>query len=305
MSVKEKRFPGLIKIWPGKEWFCDFIKEIVNQRKQTSLRNILYSLFPITEYLCETQGISGSIFSSYALWSDFAKANSTIIIELSVNHGTQGNIPQRAVIILDYVHKAGLVKRGENIVIELGCSGGLIGCVMENHRKLFVEKSGFLTDKYFWLKRKPKIEIQNAFFNYLGYDTYLPPKKFLPFFIWDKEKRRKVEMFINDFQPKGLLLQQPVDRFFEVTNIFSSSPIIIITSFMFYQFRDAKSIQEKILEKIKHDVHWIDLSRNNNLPFLFKPIERFVPNHTYLSHNGNPVAKIIDGSDDCPNWEYL
>lgn len=51
----------------------------------------------------------------------------------------------------------------------------------------------------------------------------------------------------------------------------------------------------------------LDLSRNSNLDCLFKEgTEKvLVENHVYLSHNSNQVAHVINGSDDCPDWEYL
>lgn len=288
----------------NKRWFVDLIIDIAN-KKNTTLRNILYSLFPIVEYLHSTKCKNNdTVFSSYQKWAKFIKGNSDIIINLAANFSTQGNIPQRAAIIIDYLNHQNITKEGNNIIIELGCSYGLLGIVFENTNKLFVDNNCKLAKEYFWLKKMPMINPKIKF-NYFGYEINIPPKKFVPFCVWDKNKRKKVNKFINNFLLEGIIFGQSIESFLETNNLLSTSPIIIITSFVLYHFPNPEFIINSLLRKIKSNIHWIDLSRNKNLPLIFNNHKHCRPNWIYLSYNGVPVAEIRNGSDDCPNWEYI
>ena len=305
---EELRFVGKIK---KINWFNEsLIKEIclldliadIKSRRNTTLRNIVYSLFPVTEYLSkENFKDKHSVFLDQETWLNFVKNNQDLIINLAVSFSTQGNIPQRAAVVLDFINRHEIVAKGNNIIIELGCSNGLLGIVLENTRLFFEDSQESI--KYFWLKKIPKVDFETKY-TYIGYEKNIPPKKLLPYFIWDKDKREKTKKFIDAFDLQGVILEQSIESFLR-TRIVSSSPIIILTSFVLYHFTNTDYIINKIKDKLKSNVHWLDLSRNRDLPNIFLKQNNYRKDWVYLSYNGVPVAEIKDGSDDCPNWRYL
>ena len=92
-----------------------------------------------------------------------------------------------------------------------------------------------------------------------------------------------------------------------MNRVVSSEPVIFLTAFVMYQLLSPQTMIQKILGLVHahENVHWLDLSRNNSLDCLFKNVKALNENHIYLSHNGRQVAHVINGSDDCPDWEYL
>jgi len=279
------------------DWFEFLIQSVFALNPQITLRNFCYSILPTVEYIAFKQGLAErevvcSIESLRSFLSNQSGSTETLA-KIVAKHGTQGNIPQRAVVILDYLHNSGILTLGMNKVVELGCSGGLVGCAMVNWSKIVLDGKA---EYYFWLKRKTPNLLPDRQINYIGYDKSLPPYDLLPFFIRDSHKRQKVLMFAKDFGGSVSIREETLEQYLNRSN---GIPAIIITSFVLYHLRDISKIYTSLIEKVREGYHWIDLSRNSGLDCLFEG--GYVPNHVYLSYNGKPVVKIIDGSDDCPN----
>ncbi len=284
------------------EWFRKLVEQIKQRRPQTSWRNIFYSLFPISEYLKEKYEDGADILASFNNWQRFIKNNQAEFVSLVAKHGTQGNIPQRAAIMIDYLSRQMLIKK-DNLIIELGCAQGLIGQVFKNYNYFLTKPN---KEKYFWLKREPQLPPLGTRFDYIGCELLPPPMELVPFFVQDRDKREKLKAFIQAIEKGSLIFKQSLDDFLATTYLNPQRSTIIITSFVLYQFDQPEKIYRLLLQKIRGNIHWLDLSRNSKLSCLFETgNSKLKKNWIYLSHNGKPVAEIIDGSDDCPNWRYL
>jgi len=258
----KKRLPWFTRSLMQKTSFVDIVKDIQAGRKGTSLRNILYSLLPISEYVASLKKETFDRTSGEDEWIRVLEENAHLIRYLVVKYGTQGNIPQRAAIILDYFYKSNLLTNRSATVVELGCSA--------------------------------------------GYDRTLPLKELVPFFVWDVDKRSKVSAFVETCPEKGVLFEKTFEEALEDVKKVNFETVCILTSFVLYQLAQPEVLVRNIMELVHTmgNVHWLDLSRNDGLPCLFQS-NMLVPGHVYLSHNGTQVAHVINGSDDCPDWEYL
>lgn len=299
------------------KWFSrDLLKNIkfvklvnrIQQKRNVTFRTTLYSLFPFSEYVAYCKGVEIDFIKGPDSWMNLVLENSVLIESLAVKYGNQGNIPQRAGIILDYLERSRLLTSASATIIELGCSSGLVGVALCMTDELFVKHDGLLAKEYFWLKRFPVITTPYDI-TYIGYDQVIPPTELVPFFVWDKDKRKKVSAFIKNAKTKGVLFEKKFDSLVDVKRVVSDKPVIFLTAFVMYQLIHPEELMRKILGLVHmhENVHWLDLSRNNNLSNLFrdKTKNALIENHVYLSHNGEQVAHIVNGSDDCPDWEYL
>ncbi len=288
--------------------FKELIQNIQKKRKDSTIRTIHYSLFPLSEYVAFLHGFEISFKKGQKEWLRVVLENSHEIESLATRYGTQGNIPQRAAIVLDYFERARMLPKAKATVVELGCSAGLLGTTLCMSKELFLQHNGLLAKEYFWLRRTPHITVPYNI-TYIGYDKALPPLDLVPFFVWDTERREKVASFARMFKSKGVLFEKSFDPLLDVKRIESKEPVIFLTAFVLYQLAKPEDLQRKIMGLVHthKNVHWLDLSRNSNLECLFGNFDdlKLVQNHVYLSHNSVPVAHIIHGSDDCPDWEYL
>lgn len=283
-------------------FFLDLLGKIQKKRKflgkpETTVRNILYSLFPASEFLFDSSGeTSREVFAEYESWKSFVGAYSENFIELAVN-GTQGNIPQRAAVVIDLINQLNITEKPIKI-IELGCSGGALEMVFENYQNLFY--SDFCQD-YFWLKKIP--ENKNCLFSYEGYDLNIPQKNYAPFFLWDLEKREKTKKFLNDFQLQGEIHQKNLEEFFKQGEKIEENTFIL-TSYLLYQLDEPAKICDQItnLTSKNKNLFWLDLSKKEKkLEFLLRGEERI----NYLSCNGKQQLQAIDSSDDWANWTRI
>ncbi|KKS38413.1 MAG: hypothetical protein UU98_C0007G0054 [Parcubacteria group bacterium GW2011_GWD2_42_14] len=300
-----KRLPWFTRNLTKKTSFVGLVEDIQEKRSETSLRNILYSLLPISEYVASLKKGKFDRTSGEDEWIKLLEENAHLIRHLAVKYGTQGNIPQRAAIILDYFYKSNLLSNRSATVVELGCSAGLIGTVLCSSETLFLHQGGSLAKEYFWLKRMPRVR-SSYNITYRGYDRTLPLKELIPFFVWDVDKRHQVSAFVETCPEKGVLFEKTFEEALEDVSKVNFEAVIILTSFVLYQLTHPEVLIDKIMELVYNmgNVHWLDLSRNDGLPCLFQR-NTCVPGHVYLSHNGTQVAHVINGSDDCPDWEYM
>ena len=281
------------------DFLLDLLGKIQQKRKElgkpeTTIRNILYSIFPASEFLFDSSGEdSREVFQDYFCWKSFAGLYGKDLIELAVN-GTQGNIPQRAAVIIDTIANQNFPEE-EIKIIELGCSGGALGMVFENYQNLF---NPDCCQDYFWLKKIP--ENKKHVFSYEGYDLNIPQKNYAPFFLWDLEQRKKTKKFLDDFELQGKIHQKNLDEFIKQAKTIKKNTIIL-TSYLLYQLSKPEKICEQIIELIikNNNVFWIDLSRKEKkLDFLLTGQERI----NYLSFNGTTLYQAINSSDDWADW---
>lgn len=274
--------------------FLQLLRDIQSRGDLKSIRNVLYSMLCVAEFL----DIPTRTVETFSEWYGYMGEKKEQLIELA-SKGTQGNIPQRAAIVLDYMARYIQPKKPITIV-ELGCSGGLLGEVFVGAQQVFAHED---PPSYFWLRKVP--QIPKVSLAYIGCDQEDPDESLLPFYIWDEGKRTQVQEFIRRFPRECRRVIISIDQFLnrEVSNI--EGDILFLTSFVLYQMDDAQLFVRKLLERVQENaaVHWVDLSRARD--FLIVSDLQMQQNRVYLFHNGKPQARVIDGSDDCPNWAYL
>ncbi len=284
-------------------WFVGLVQELRTLNPILSTRNILCALMPHSEHVASAK--SDNMFISYKHWKSFVCENKERIVRRVVEHGTQRNLPQCAAILLDYLHHARSILTPTVRIVEFGCSAGLMGRAFLNAREVFAPE---VAEKYFWLTRLPRLGGAHIC-SYVGVDKVIPSEDLVPYFIGDLEKREKLRCFMNDYACAGDLHEQAMEEYLvRESGVLSNMPVLYVTSFLLYQFADPTQIAMRLQAfcEGRDDRHWLDLSRAEVLAGMFDDSAYTLdPTHIYLRHNGVPVAHVIGGSDDCPNWEYI
>jgi len=274
--------------------FWKLIADIQGRGKSMTVRNVLYSMLCVADFL----GVSARDTETFDEWFRLVGDKLDRLVQLS-SKGTQGNIPQRAAIVLDYIAR-NMNQNKSLTIVELGCSGGLLGRVFAHAHKIFSDE---YFHQYFWLKRIPAVPEKPIY--YIGCDQERPDNQLLPFYVWNLEQRKKTALFMRDYPSSGIFMHMSIEHFLENHLRFVTGDIVLLTSFVLYQINDA-SFVKNITRVTKRNscIEWIDLSRAQDFPYnksRYNLRERWV----HLFHNGVPRARIINGSDDCPDWEYL
>lgn len=291
-----KGLPFVAELYTDKI-FMNFFERLESSRNTLTK---LLSIFPALEYVqYRTNKKLYSLDYSYLYASkeNFLNAlegKKREVARFVTEYGTQGSIPQRAFMILSFIHDYQLVPRGKKLrIIEIGCAAGSLGKVFMNYHEL-INHPDF--DHMFWIIDKTKLP-RSFNTEYIGFDVKIPPHELLPYFVWDKEKRQKVRLFVEN--TKHLSIETREENAFHYLDTYcphDDIETVILTSFMFYQI--PKKLE--FIKKINHyGFHWIDISRNrNDIPHLVG----YKNGYCYLSLNGLPKRQVLDGSDDCPNW---
>ncbi|MBP9749417.1 MAG: DUF2332 family protein [Candidatus Pacebacteria bacterium] len=299
----KKKLPWLNRTCGQDPWFVELIEVVRTLNPSLSIRNILYALIPHSEHVASVK--TDDTFASYECWKSFMCKNEERMVRRLARHGTQGNLPQRAAILLDYLHHMHPVPIRSVCLVEFGCSAGLLGRVCLNARELFDPPTA---ERFFWLARLPRIG-QVHVCSYVGVDRVIPSEDMVPYFIRDLEKREKIRRFMNEYSCAGDLREQTIEEYLaHERETRDSVSTVYITSFMLYQFSNPAPIALRLQARCegRDDRHWLDLSRAEVLAGAFDDSAYTLdPTHIYLRHNGVPVAHVIGGSDDCPNWEYI
>lgn len=281
-----------------------FVEEVQKGLPQATLRTVLYCLFAISRYVADRHRWRSDVFLAPASWQRFARTHLDEVIHLAATYGTQGNIPQRAAMVLDCARYCGLLNGPRTRVIELGCASGQCGKAYVHHAYLF-RKPG-PRKRYFWLTRLPFVPAGHGI-EYLGVDRVIPPHDLVPYFVEDRVQRGKVARFVREVTFEGRLVESTAEAYLQGGIDRRRGTTLLVTSFMLYQLQDPNTLISLLMETVhasRGGVHWIDVSRNRDLKTIFSGTGA-IPDHVYLSHNGELVARVLDGSDDCPNWAYL
>ena len=287
-------------------WFWRLCHMLCVSHRGTSTRNLLYALLSHTEYVSSKQlGTTYSDWASYADWKRFVVMHEYDIVRSVLRHGTQGNIPQRAAMIIDYLSKCDQTRGKQLTVIELGCSAGLLGRAFMHATQLFSDPH---MTEYTWLTRRPDVHVHVG--SYIGVDKVIPPHDLVPYFILDKEKRQRTMSFMHAFPSSGALMQSSLETYLHHADLNSSGDqVILVTAFVLYHYEHPGEVVRLFRDVLDeyHHVHWLDLSRAEVLaPIYDAPVGRRLQAHYfYLRHNGEPVSHVTKGSDDCPNWVYV
>lgn len=309
LEVDELAFVGARKKVPWFQTLAEdpylirFVEEAQKGLPQTTLRTILYCLFAMSRYVAERHRWRRDVFSTPASWQRFAHSYLDEVIRLAATYGTQGNIPQRAGMVLDCARYLGLLSGARTRIIELGCSSGECGKAFVHHAYLFRRS---VRERYFWVTRVPVVPVRHGI-EYIGVDRVLPPPVIVPYFLEDRAQREKVARFVREVTFEGRLIESTAEAYLQRGIDYGHGTTLLVTSFVLYQLTDPGPLIALLREAVhlsRGSVHWLDISRNRGLEMIFADTGA-ISDHVYLSHNGTLVARVLDGSDDCPNWTYL
>lgn len=306
-----RKVPWLNASITNDPWFRDLCFRIQSERQGTSTQNMLYAIFAHAEHVLHLHGISRSLleYGSFLEWKEALRDHSEQLACSVIQHGTQGNIPQRAGIVIDFLCRSGLWKKGEKTTtVELGCSAGLLGRVFVNAHALFAADDRWR--EFFWLARVPKVA-ENVPLEYVGMDRVIPPPSMVPYFMTNMEQRKMVEAFMVAYPYQaGELVVADVWEYLNQLGerVPQNGSVVFLTAFMLYHFEFPQPLVHKLLRIVSQHtkVHWLDLSRARVFmgTQCHDDTRVLQPQHVYLRHNGVPVAHVINGSDDCPDWEW-
>ena len=302
----------------GLDWFTaenlgiDLIYEI-KQVQKTSGRNLritLLSIFAAIEYLYteeyQKEGLDvREIFQEKISFQNKFLRKYDDIEKFVAEHGCQKSFPQRAFIFLDQLNEIVSTETKKIKLIEFGAAAGFLGHIFE-HPSYYIE--GLPKNDVFQVKRK--IQTPHFGIQYEGYDLHIPKQEIVPYFIWDIEKRERVQRYMQIYRRPRILHEK--DMFMVLDTYLKTddnlSDVYFITSCMLYQLsRGAKTRFQTIMTSLQErNAHWLDLSRHHNdIPWLEAITQQLEYDHNYLSVDGIPRKRIIDGVDDCSNWTNI
>ncbi len=277
-----------------KEPCLEFISRIISESGKGISEAIIVFLSAI-KYIYNDSKTFAKLEESDC-FQDFLKKHSKKIFKLSIEKNVQANIPERALPIFEVINKK-IVSSIINF-IELGASYGLIGRCLLNPNIIINGKRHFLSEK----QQIP--ENFKAVNNYLGIELNPLEKKWLLAAIWDEVYEFRIGNIINDIQKDSRfeLIKGTAFGFSDidvVKNVIKKpGKIIVLTSFMLYQFEDQKRklLVDEILEFTRRvNGHWINQAVNIST--------NSKRNEYFIALDGNKIIELKD--DLCLNWRWV
>jgi hypothetical protein len=301
----------------GLDWFTEenlgkeLVKEIkaIQSASGRNLRITLLSIFAAIEYLYNKEYENEKsdvreIFSEKIIFQNKFLRKYADIEKFVIEHGCQKSFPQRAFVFLDQLNEIVPEETSHIHLVEFGAAAGFLGHIFE-YPDFHIHTLSEPKNEVFRVKKK--IKTPHFKIDYHGYDLHIPSQEILPYFIWDLEKRERVQRYMKIYRrPRHLYIKD----MFTVLDEYSGtnddlSNVYFITSCMLYQLSDeAKTRFQDLMTILQgRGATWLDLSRHHHdIPWLEVIDQRLEYNHNYLSVDGIPRKRIIDGSEDCSNW---
>lgn len=232
-------------------------------------------------------------------FQDYIKENFDSIFKLSLERSVQGNLPERALPILELLKEK--LGNSSTDVIELGASLGLVGYCLLNPRIAIKRK-----DRYFSAIQKVPDDPKNVNY-YLGVELNPPDEEWILACVEREEIEVRLKCFIDDLKDiqshhKFELLKGDAFGFSDLTPVKKisekSTAIVVLTSFLLYQFDEKKQkvLKDEIFEFInKYNGHWINQAVKVSLGS--------TKNEYYIEWDGKRVIELID--DSCRDWKWI
>ena len=226
----------------------------------------------------------------------FVQENKSQILELSIQGKVQGNLPERALPVIDIINRQ---FPGEKIsVIELGASFGLIGQFLLDPQNILKK------NRFYFLNNQQYPTRYEPIYKYLGIDISVPEKKWLISCFSNTDDAFRIEKFINNLNPSPNfdLIEKSAIGFSSISKVKyisnENTKRVVLTSFMLYQLEE--TLQKQLTNEIVNfceqtDAHWIkqevDLSN-----------AEFGPDY-YISLDNKRIISLQD--DKCTSWKWI
>jgi hypothetical protein len=282
----------------------DIIFEIINNSSKQPEEAVLLLLSSVRFLINKETGtdldLDLDFFNEKNSFQNFIKQNRKKIVNLSTEKNVQANVPARALPLLELFGRK--LKDKPIAVIELGASFGLIGYSLLNSEELLNEKELYFSAINQQFPSNPK-----SIEKYLGIEVDPPDKEWLLACIDNSLERKYATNLINNNKNINYfsLLKNSAFGFSknnEVKNIinnYSEKYIIILTSFMLYQFTCQK--QQELIDEINSFVE-----SNNNIIWINQTVnldEKVKNKKYYIEWNGNRIINLSD--DYCKSWIWV
>lgn len=274
----------------------ELIKKILDESTKEISEAILI-LLTVIKYISKDK--YSDVFSELEINNSFQKYisdNYELLFKLAKEKSVQGNMPDRALPLLD-VFKNDTVELPLRM-IELGASFGLIGHCLLNPSKVLENRKHYFADK----QQIP--ESKKGIVQYLGIEFDPPDKDWLLASCWKEDYNLRLKNFIDDIQgdERFELIKGNAFGFskLEAVKKIAEKPgtIIVLTSFMLYQYDDNK--KEILIDEIQSfresvNGHWINQAVNVSLDSK--------DNEYYIAWDGKKIIELID--DSCLSWRLI
>lgn len=221
--------------------------------------------------------------------------NHDLILNLACRKKVQGNLPERALPILEVLHRQ--LQVGSLGIIELGASFGLIGrCLLDPERIIKNRVRYFAANQQLPEKFRPVDA-------YLGIEYDPPDRKWILAGVWNDDMEDRLRTFIDDIRPDTCfkLMRGNAFGFSQLKAVRDMVDdvdfIVVLTSFMLYQFDEAqqRALRSEI-RRFTREVkgHWLDQGVKVSLDS---------DKHDYfVSWDGKRIIELIDESGFHWNW---
>lgn len=216
------------------------------------------------------------------------------LVKISVPGKVQGNTPERALSIIDVLYRK--MPLEDIVVIELGASFGLIGSCLLNPAILIDNGTKYLVEGQ---KLPEGIKRVNS---YLGIDINPPDKEWLLSCFSKVEDAIRIHEYIHETpsDPNFKLIKSSAVGFSnleEVKKIDQKKKIVIITSFMLYQFDN--ELKKQLISEIVNFCSRV----NGNWIAQEVDISDFSHPVYYIDFDGQRIITLQD--DKCSDWKWI
>lgn len=277
-----------------KDYALKFIMEIISNSGKEISEAVLAFLSAV-KFTYKKEDVFTELEETDA-FQNYVEENADLLLKISIEKKVQGNVPGRAFPILEVLSKK--IGNSNINLIELGASFGLIGRCLLNHESIIGKKERYFPSRQ-QLPENPK-----GIDYYLGIELNIPSAEWMLASVWEKEAERRLKNFIEDYKNDnrfellhgdafGFSKLEAIKRLAE-----KAGTIIILTSFMLYQFDDKRKriLTDEIFNFVNSfDGHWINQDVNIS--------QESKMNEYYIAWDNK---KIIELSDDwCFDWKWL
>jgi hypothetical protein len=287
-------YPNYIYNQLKKEGTLTFIRDILNHSGK-ELSEAVLILISVIKYTYKVGNAFSKLEETHS-FQEYLEENYETLLRLCTTKSVQGNIPERALPLLEVLGK--INNNSTFKVIELGASYGMIGRSLLNPEKL-------IENKKLYFNKKQQIPNKPVGINhYLGIEHDPPDKEWILASVWQEELENRLIKFLDDFQQQENfeLIKGNAFGFSENNSVkkFATLPgtIVVLTSFMLYQFDGEK--KKQLIDEISRFVnmingHWINQTVNVSLDSK--------ENEYFIALDGKKVIDLYD--DTCLSWSWI
>jgi len=265
------------------------------------------------------------VFNCREQFDSFVRKNYAEIQQLALSRRTNSTIPQRAFPLACFLPN----DDSEIGLLELGCSRGDMGLVLQNLELILAHSSKYLFPNFRTKVHKEKLQYAKSIKRYFGVDLDISVDDAWLLALWglEDDRRKQLVNFYGDFKPNETLffyrLQADACKLMEYITLLQSffadsNVIVILTSFMLYQlslerrlslFKTIQMITCKLSQKegSQRSVLWFNqgIAPQDLLSGTFDYARCYFSRLWFEDGAlvASPIARLFN--DACEGWEEL